>query len=463
MFVLFLLVIVLSVLRFTASGYSCGILWPLYCLSFDLPLLVTLVVSFGHCIVCPSIYRFWLLLWYLVAIALSVLRFTSSGYSCGILWPLYCLSFDLPLLVTPVVSFSYCTVFLRFTASGYSCGILWPLYCLSFDLPLLVTPVVFFGHCIVCPSIYRFWLLLWYLLVIVLSSFDLPLLVTPVVSCGHCIVCPSIYRFWLLLWYFLVIVLSVLRFTTSGYSCGILWPLYCLSFDLPLLVTPVVSFGHYIVCPSIYRFWLLLWYLLVIVLSVLRFTASGYSCGIFWSLYCLSFDLPLLVTPKVSCGHCIVCPSIYRFWLLLWYLLVIVLSVLRFTLLVTPVVSFGHYIVCPSIYRFWLLLWYLLVIVLSVLRFTASGYSCGIFWSLYCLSFDLPLLVTPKVSCGHCIVCPSIYRFWLLLWYLQIFLTLSMRNFDTYLKRQSMGVAWVGILPRQGVLGRSTFFVVFSF
>jgi hypothetical protein len=116
-----------------------------------------------------------------------------------------------------------------------------------------------------------------------------------VVSCGHCIVYPSIYCFWLLLWYLLVIVLSVLRFTASGYSCGISWPLHCLSFDLPLLVTPVVSYGHCIVCPSIYRFWLLLWYLLVIVLSF--------------------FDLPLLVTPVVSCGHCIVFPSIYRFWL----------------------------------------------------------------------------------------------------------------------------------------------------
>jgi hypothetical protein len=187
-----------------------------------------------------------------------------------------------------------------------------------------------------------------------------------VVFFGHCIVSPSIYRFWLLLWYLLVIILSVLRFTASGYSCGIFWSLYCLSFDLPLLVTPKVSCGHCIVCPSIYRFWLLLWYLLVIVLSVLRFTASGYSCGIFWSLYCLSFDLPLLVTPVVSFGYCIVCPSIYRFWLLLWYLL---------------------------------------VIVLSVLRFTASGYSCGIVWPLYCLSFDLPLLVTPVVSFGHYIVC----------------------------------------------------------
>ena len=27
----------------------------------------------------------------------------------------------------------------------------------------------------------------------------------------------------------------------------------------------------------------------------------------------------------------------------------------------------------------------------------------------------------------------------------------------------TMGVVWVRILPRQGILGRSTFFVVFSF
>ena len=89
------------------------------------------------------------------------------------------------------------------------------------------------------------------------------------------------------------------------------WSLYCLSFDLRLLITPLVSFGHCVVCPSIYGFWLPLWYLLVIVLSVLRFTASDYTIGIFWSLCCLSFDLRLLTT--------------------VWYLLVIVLSVLRFT------------------------------------------------------------------------------------------------------------------------------------
>ena len=194
------------------------------------------------------------------------------------------------------------------------------------------------------------------------------------------------------------------------------WSLYRLSFDWRLLITPLVSFVHCIVCPSIYCFWLHLWYLLVIVLFVLRFTASDYIFGILWSLYCLSFDLRLLITPLVFFGHCIVCPSIYGFWLHLWYLLVIVLSVLRFRLLITPLVSFVHCIVCPLIYGFWLPLWYLLVIVLFVLRFTASDYTFGIFWSLYCLSFDLRLLITPLVSFGHCIVCPSICGFWLSLW-----------------------------------------------
>ena len=44
-----------------------------------------------------------------------------------------------------------------------------------------------------------------------------------------------------------------------------------------------------------------LFVLLVIVLSVLRFTASDYPFGIFWPLCCLVFfDLRLLVTPLVS-------------------------------------------------------------------------------------------------------------------------------------------------------------------
>ena len=560
----YLLVIVLSVLlRFTASHYSFGIFWPLYCLSFyALRLLITSLVSFGHCIVCPStLYGFSLLLWYLLAIVLSVflrlrllitplvsfghcivcpstlsgfslllwyllaivlsvlLRFTASHYTFGIFWPLYCLSFyALRLLITPLVSFGHCivcpcklygfslllwyllvivlSVLLRFTASHYSFGIFWPLYCLSFyALRLLITPLVSFGHCIVCPStLYGFSLLLSYLLAIALSLllrftashysfgifwplyclsfYALRLLITLLVSFGHCIVCPTLYGFSLPLWYLLAIVLSVLlRFTASHYSIDIFWSLYCLSFyALRLLITPLVSFGHCIVCHStLYGFSLHLWYLLVIVLSVLlRFTASHYTFGIFWSLYCLSFyALRLLITPLVSFGHCIVCPSrLHGFSLPFWYLLAIVLSVLlRFTashypfgifwplyclsfdalrLLITPLVSFGHCIVCPStLYGFSLLLWYLLAIVLSVLlRFTASHYSFGIFWSLYCLSFyDLRLLITPLVSFGHCIVCPStLYGFSLHIWYLLAIVLSILLRFTA--SHYSFGIFW---------------------
>jgi hypothetical protein len=118
------------------------------------------------------------------------------------------------------------------------------------------------------------------------------------------------------------------------------------------------------------RFWLPLWYLVTIVLSVLlRFRASDFPFGILWPLYCLSFfGLGLLITPLVSCGHCVACPSTYG--------------------LITPLVSCGHCVVCPSsVYGFWL--------------------SFGILWPLCCLSFGLRLLITPLVSCDHCGVCPS--------------------------------------------------------
>ena len=325
------------------SAYPFGICWPLYRLSyFDLCLLITTLVSFSHCIICPiSIYAFWLHLWYVLAIVSSVLlQFMPSDYSFGICWPLYCLSY--------------------------------------FDWCLLITPFVSVGHCIVCPtSIDAFWLPLLYLLAIVssvllwfttsdylfvifsplylLSYFDLRILIPPLVSLGHCIVFPSIYVFWLPLWYLLAIVSSVLLwFMASDYPFGIFWPLYRLSyFDLRLLITPLVSVGHCIVCPtSICGFWLPLWYILVIVSSVLLWCmASDYPFDIFWPLYRLSFfDLRILITPLVSFGHCIICPT--------------------------------------SIYGFGLPLWYLLAIVSSLqLRFTASHYPFGIFWPLYRLSY----------------------------------------------------------------------------
>jgi hypothetical protein len=131
-------------------------------------------------------------------------------------------------------------------------------------------------------------------------------------------------------------VLSVLlRFTAFDDPVGIFWSVCCPSFfDLRLLMTPLVSFGH---CgpkdtdgviksrkskkdgqhndqkipkgssKAVNRrrtdgFWWPRRYLLVIVLSViLRFTAFDDPVGIFWSLCCPSFfDLRLLMTPLES-------------------------------------------------------------------------------------------------------------------------------------------------------------------
>jgi hypothetical protein len=113
-------------------------------------------------------------------------------------------------------------------------------------------------------------------------------------SFGHCVVCLSLYYgLWLPLWYLLAIVLSVLLcIMASDYPFGIFWPLCCLFFFvLWPLVTPLVSFGHCIVCSSFYYgLWLPLWYLLAIVLSVLLcIMASDYPFGIFWPLCCLFF------------------------------------------------------------------------------------------------------------------------------------------------------------------------------
>jgi hypothetical protein len=201
---------------------------------------------------------------------------------------------------------------------------------------------------------------------------DLRLLITSLVPflLYHCIICPSIYGFWLPLWYFFfnTILLSVPRFTVSYYLFGTFWliSLYCLFLDLRLLITS----------------WLLL--VNTIVLSVPRFTASDYFFGTFSliPLYYLSLDLLLLITSLVPflLYHCIICPSIYGFWLPLWYFFfnAIVLSVPRFTAsdYLFGTFSLIHFIVCPSIYDFWLPLWYFFfnTIVLSVPRFTASDY-----------------------------------------------------------------------------------------
>jgi uncharacterized membrane protein len=183
----------------------------------------------------------------------------------------------------------------QFTAADYPDGIFWPLYCLSFSLQLLITPLVSFGHCIVCLSVYSCWLPRWYLLVIV--------------KCHRGNQKPQENERQTIQWPKDTIgVIRSCKLKDRQYN-GQSWPLYCLSFSLQLLTTPLVSFGLCIVYLSVYGFWLPRWYLLVIVLSVFQFTASDYPVGIFWPLYCLSFSLQLLITPMVSFGHCIVCLS----------------------------------------------------------------------------------------------------------------------------------------------------------
>ena len=454
------LVIVLSVPPVSASDCPFDIFWSLCYLSIQLRLLIAPLVSFGHCVICPSIYSFWLPLWYLLVIVLSVPPVTASDCPFGIFWSLCYPYLHLQLLIAPLISFGHCVIVPPVTASDCPFGIFWSLCYLSLHLQLLIAPLVSFGHCVICPSSYRFWLPLWYLLVIVLSvrpftvsdcpfeivwslcylSLQLQLLIAPLVSFGHCVICPSSYSFWLPLWYLLVIVLSVPPFTASDCPFGIFWSLCYPSLQLQLLIAPLVSFGHCVFSPSIYSFWLPLWYLLVIVLSVPPVTASDCPFAIFWSLCYPSLHLKLPIAPLVSFGDCVIRTSIYSFWLPLWYLLVIVLSVppvtasdcpfgifwslcylsLQLQLLIAPLVSFGHCVIRTSIYSFWLPLWYLFVIVLSVPPVTASDCPFGIFWSLCYLSLHLQLLIAPLVSFGHCVICPSSYSFWLPLWYLLV-------------------------------------------
>ena len=279
----------------------------------------------------------------------------------------------------------------------------------------------------------------------------------------------------------MIIVLSVpLRCKDSDYPFGVFklvfWPLCCLFvLDIKILTAPLVSsnssFDHCVVgSSSIYEFWLPLWCLqtrlLTILLSVrLWYKESDYPFGVvklfFWYCVVFVFDIRILTTPLVSSNssfdHCVVSSSsIYGFWLPLWclqtLLLTIVLSVrLRYKdsdypfgvfklffwplcclfvfdiwILTTPLVSsnssFDHCVVCSSsIYGFWLPLWclqsLLLIIVLCVLlRYNDSGCPFGVFklffWPLCCLFvFDIKILTTPVVvsnsSFDHCVVCSS--------------------------------------------------------
>jgi hypothetical protein len=150
-------------------------------------------------------------------------------------------------------------------------------------------------------------------------------------------------------------------------------------FDLRILITPLVSFGHCVVCSFlIYGFVLPLWYRLAI-------------CCLF------VFDLRILITPLVSfftrlpvsldCTF-LITPSVFSnvYFALLYFILPVVTEIL----ICKQFVTIRHTeIICSFlIYGFLLPLWYLLAIVLSVLFwFTDSYYPFGIFWPLCCLFF----------------------------------------------------------------------------
>ena len=103
-------------------------------------------------------------------------------------------------------------------------------------------------------------------------------------------------------------MLSVLLSRDSDHSFGIFLSLCCLFFfDLGILITPLVSFCHCVVCSSLLAD---LWYLFVIV-------------DLFF------FDLGILIT-LVSFCHCVVCSSLIG-------------------ILITPLVSFCHCVVCSSL------------------------------------------------------------------------------------------------------------------
>ena len=96
---------------------------------------------------------------------------------------------------------------------------------------------------------------------------------------------------------FLTIVLSVLRFTASDYTFGIFW-----LHLWYLLITPLVSCEY-----TFGILWLHLWYLLITPL-----VSSDYTFGIFWL-----HRWYLVSTPLVSCEY-----TFGILWLHLWYLLI---------------------------------------------------------------------------------------------------------------------------------------------
>ena len=295
LFVLFLLVVVLSVfLRYTDSYCPFGI-FKLF-LSFC-------TFSIGRCVVCfSSIYGFLLPLWYLQTLLVLLYFFY---------WSLCCLFFfDIRILIAPLVSSnSSCpfvlfllvvvlSVFLRYTDS-FGIFKLFLSFC-TFSI----------GRCVVCfSSIYGFLLPLWYLQTLLvllyffywslccLFFFDIRILIAPLVSSNSSC---------LFVLFLLVVVLSVFLRNSSCLQTFCLFVLFLLVVVLSVFLRYTDSYCLPLVSSNSSCLFVL--FLLVVVLSVfLRYTDSYCPFGIF-KLF-LSFC-------TFSIGRCVVCfSSIYGFLL----------------------------------------------------------------------------------------------------------------------------------------------------
>ena len=108
------------------------------------------------------------------------------------------------------------------------------------------------------------------------------------------------------LWYVLVMMWSVLVRLTKRYPFGPKFWSWCCLYFFDCRLTPLVSFGHDVFCTCSIA-GLPLWYLLVMMLSVVP-PLTAYSFGICWSWCCLYF-FDWQLTPLVSFGHDVVCTS----------------------------------------------------------------------------------------------------------------------------------------------------------
>jgi hypothetical protein len=168
--------------------------------------------------------------------------------------------------------------------------------------------------------------------------------------------------------------------------------------------------------------------------GIIRIRISKKNRRIFKTLYCpLFFDIRILITPLVSSRHYVVCSSsIYGFWLpLCIFKTFCCLFLFDIRILVSPLVSSRHYIVCSDNIMSWRYNWVIRIRISKKNRHhnvfkISKGWSGSVnrrrtdntivcsssiygFWlplcifkTLYCLLFfDIRILITPLVSSRH--------------------------------------------------------------